>query len=291
MDPSYHNAVLRVVDSGLGAWIQDRGRPGWRRFGVPSSGWMDAHAAECANRLLENESSSPVIELLLQGGKFEVLQDVWISICGADVKCTIPTWRASHLEKREVISFRENRSGVWIYLAVEGGFAVPEVFGSASYCTRGKIGSVLTKNLILYRNNTARLQIPKQVAARLASWSDQRNYSQPPKIKVWSGPQWRGFSHADRHQFLESEWTVTAQCDRVGYRLEGPKLTSTAPEIVSEPVRVGSIQIPESGRAIITMKDGPTVGGYAKIAIIDPADLSWVAQARPGQKISFQLIA
>jgi antagonist of KipI len=287
---SYANAVLRVVDSGLGGSIQDRGRSGWRRYGVPSSGWMDAHAAECANRLLENQLPAPVIEMLLRGAKFEVLQDLWVAICGADVRCTIPTWRASHLEKGAIISFSENRGGVWIYLAVEGGFAVPQIFGSASYYARGQIGTPLTKNLVLYRNNTSRLQIGKEIAGRLASWSDRRDYSNPPKIKIWPGPQWSKFSHADRHIFLQSPWTVTSQCDRVGYRLEGTEIKANPPEIISEPVRVGSIQIPENGRPIITMRDGPTVGGYPKIALIDTSDFPWVAQARPGQKLSFQMI-
>ena len=285
------NAVLRVLNLGLGSSIQDRGRSGWRRFGLPSSGWMDSHAAECANRLLENESSAPVLELLFQGAKFEVLQDVWLAVCGAEVRCTVPTWRASHLHQGDTLAFTQNQAGVWSYLAVEGGFAAPEFFGSASFYTRGKVGAQLSKNLVLFRNNTPRLRIPKEVAGRLASWSDQRNYSHPPPIKVYPGPQWHNFSATERHRFFQSEWAVTTQCDRVGYRLEGPKIQLLHSDIVSEPVRVGSIQIPESGNPIITMLDGPTVGGYAKIAVIDPVDLSWVAQSRPGQKLMFKLLA
>jgi antagonist of KipI len=77
----------------------------------------------------------------------------------------------------------------------------------------------------------------------------------------------------------------------VGYRLEGPALKADPPELLSEPVRLGSIQVPESGRPIITMPDGPTVGGYPKIALVDTMDLAWVAQARPGQTLRFQLVS
>src|SRR5690242_4384780 len=90
------NAVLRVLDCGLGLTLQDRGRPGWRRFGVPLSGPMDRHSAACANRLLDNDSSCPVLELLGSGARFEVLQDAWIALCGAAVEGNIPAWRAHH---------------------------------------------------------------------------------------------------------------------------------------------------------------------------------------------------
>jgi biotin-dependent carboxylase-like uncharacterized protein len=280
--------VMRVIDPGFGASIQDQGRSGWRRFGVPPSGCMDTHAAECANRLLENERSAPVLEILFGGARFEMLQAAWIAMTGA-AEGNIPSWRAFHASEGETISLRQAGVGVWGYLAVEGGFAALNFFGSASYYARGQIGTKVTKEMTLERNAVKRLTLPAGVSGRLASWKDQWDYSKPPTIQVWIGPQWKSFSHADREKFLTSPWIVKPESDRVGYRLSGPVLKANPPEIVSEAVRVGSIQVPENGQPIITMRDGPTVGGYPKIALVDESDLDWVAQTRPGQSIRFQL--
>lgn len=281
--------ILKILDLGFGASIQDRGRLGWRRFGVPRSGCMDAHAGEVANRLLENQPDAPMVELLLQGAKFEMLADGWLALCGADVIATIPLWRAHHAKKGEILKIQTSRSGVWAYLAVAGGFAWPESFGSASYYARADLGQALSKGAILARNSGKAFELPGGVAGRAASWSDYRSYAAPPRIRVWPGPQWKNISLHDRETFLTVDWKVSPESDRVGYRLEGPPLKPDPSEILSEGVALGSIQIPESGQPIITMPDGPTVGGYPKIAVIDPDFLPWAAQARPGQKLRFEL--
>ena len=114
-------------------------------------------------------------------------------------------------------------------------------------------------------------------------WNEIRNYSAPPALRIWSGPQREMFSN----RFFEQEWTVTPQSNRVGYRFAGEPLQFNKCELLSEPVRVGTIQVPENGLPIVTMRDGPTVGGYPKLGMVDPADLSWLTQCRPGQKVSF----
>lgn len=116
-----------------------------------------------------------------------------------------------------------------------------------------------------------------------APWSEVRDYSATPFIRVWRGPQRETFSDA----FFEQEWTVTPQSNRVGYRLAGEPLKFEKREMLSEPVRAGTIQVPDNGLPIVTMRDGPTVGGYPKLGVVDPADLSWLAQCRPGQKVRF----
>lgn len=289
MEPTA-NTVLRILDTGLGASLQDRGRLDWRRFGVPISGAMDRHSAACANRLLDNDSAAPVIELLLQGAKFEVLQDTWLALCGAEIDATIPAWRAHRALAGEIVAIRQCRMGMWSYLAVEGGFADTRLFGSISYYARGRIGREFERGLLLERQGAGRLILPRGVAGRVASWNDRWDFNDPPRIRVWAGPQWKNFSLADRECFLMEPWKVSAQSDRVGYRLEGPPLKASPAEIFSEPVLLGSIQVPESGQPIVTMPDGPTVGGYPKIAVIDELDLPWVAQCRPGQALRFQLV-
>ena len=282
--------VMTVRDAGFGISLQDRGRSGWRRFGIPVSGTMDPHAAQCANRLLENDTSCAVLELLGPGAKLEMLQDAWVSLCGAASGSNIPAWRAYHAMRGDTILVRPAKAGLWSYLAVEGGFADRPSFGSVSYYARGHIGRNMESGSILERESATRFRLPQGVSGRIAGWSDQRDYAQTPVIRVYPGPQWNFFTHSDRHQFLSEEWKISPTSDRVGYRLEGAALKPDPPEIFSEPVRLGSIQVPENGQPIVTMPDGPTVGGYPKIALVEEIDLCWVAQCRPGQCVRFRLI-
>jgi len=124
----------------------------------------------------------------------------------------------------------------------------------------------------------------------MVDWHEVRDYTAPPTLRVWRGPQWEFFSEADRGLFFAEGWTVSSQSDRVGYRLEGTPLKAAANQIISEPVLTGSIQIPSSGLPIVTMRDGPTVGGYPKLGILDSRDLSWLAQCRPGARVHFELV-
>ncbi|MBI4664655.1 MAG: biotin-dependent carboxyltransferase [Verrucomicrobia bacterium] len=281
--------VLKVIDPGLGATVQDQGRPGWRRFGVPASGPMDDHAAAWANRLLDNPPEAPVLELLLQGAKLAVLADFWIAITGADAQSNLPMWRACHAKTGQIIQFPRERSGVWIYLAVEGGIVAERFLGSASVYPRGEIGKAVARGEILHRRCGSSFKPVPAVASRSVAWGERRNYDAPPALKVWPGPQFDLFSQADRERFFSQEWVVTAQSDRVGYRLAGPRLGSEESQIMSEPVRVGTVQVPASGQPIVMMRDGPTVGGYPKIGMIDPGDLAWLGQCRPGTKVRFHM--
>jgi biotin-dependent carboxylase-like uncharacterized protein len=251
---------------------------------------MDTHAAGWANRLLENPANTPVLELLLSGARVEVLKDCWIAITGACNVRGLTLWRAHQLKAGELLAFGPGDSGVWTYLAVPGGLDWPEVLGSASVYSRAHLGEALRKGTVLKRKEGPEFRLPAGVAGRVAAWEDQRTYLRPPRIRIWPGPQWKNFSLADREKLLTQEWSLSPQSDRVGYRLEGPALRPTPAEIWSEPVLPGSIQVPENGQPIITMPDGPTVGGYPKIGLVDADSLPWVAQARPGQKLRFELV-
>lgn len=283
--------LLEVLDAGLGATFQDRGRMGWRRFGVPIGGAMDDHAAEWANALLDNPPTSPVVELLLQGARFLVLHDCWIAVCGADAGANVPLWRAVRLRADEEVCFPHNRSGVWTYLAVEGGFDAPQLLGSASVYARGRIGTPLVRGDVLLRTPGAPFRLPERVAGRSLAWEERRNYDATPLLRLWPGPQWKLFSEADRAALLEQTWTVASQSDRVGYRLSGRPLAPGPWQMISEPLRVGTVQVPEDGQPIVMMRDGPTVGGYPKIGVVDAHDVARLAQCRPGRGVKFRLAA
>jgi biotin-dependent carboxylase-like uncharacterized protein len=282
--------TFEVLDPGLGATIQDRGRPGWKRFGVPPSGVMDRHASGWANRLLGNPPGAPTLELLLQGAKLQTLEACWIVVTGADAAANVPLWRVLRVSARDILSFPENQSGVWTYLAVEGGFESPSLLGSSSTYARGGLGQSCEAGTLLCRSPGSSFELEPFVAGRFLHPAERRDYSAIPRLRVWPGPQMDAFGPADLKRFFAQSWTVTARSDRMGYRLSGEPLEPEQRSILSEPVLTGTIQTPPDGFPIVTMRDGPTVGGYPKLGILDPEDVSWLAQARPGSAVTFQQI-
>ncbi|MBT4757891.1 MAG: biotin-dependent carboxyltransferase [Opitutae bacterium] len=280
--------VIEIISTGVGLSVQDYGRPGWRRFGVPPGGVMDRSSAAAANRLLGNRADAPVLEVLMQGAKLRVLEDTWIAIAGADLGCAIAPWTACAVSAGTVLQFPMNRSGLWAYVAVPGGFDADRWFGSASVDSRNGLGRPLERGVQLSAVTSASSFKYERVGRRVLAAELQRDFSRPMEFELLPGPQFDLFSSQARADLVSSEWTVSPRSDRTGFRLEGPAL-NVPDSIRSEPVLPGSVQIPGSGLPIVTMVDGPTVGGYAKIAILREADLDWLAQCRPGTKIGFNL--
>ncbi len=277
--------VLRVLASGAGLSIQDLGRPGFARFGVPPGGAMDPHAAGWANRLLDNPPSAPVLELCLQGQRLEVLRDGWFAVAGSAGGAAGGS--ASRRRAGEVLDFPPGLSGVWTYLAVPGGFDGDTVLGSVATDARAGLGRAFVLGDRIPAATWTGAAPTSAVASRLIARDERRDHAHPPALRVWPGPQWPAFSSADRERFFATGWTVSTRCDRAGYRLDGPALAPPSSEAVSEPVVVGTVQVPADGRPIVTMPDGPTLGGYAKLGVVDRDDLARLAQCRAGQVMRF----
>ena len=317
--------ILRILEPGLGMSLQDAGRHGFRRFGVPTSGTMDPVTAAWANRLLDNPPDAPVLELCLQGQRLEALRDGWVAVCGGSHPRGQAPYRAFRVRAGESLNFGPGDSGVWTYLAVPGGFRAKAFLGSRSTNPRAGIGRTLRSGDLLLRNPAGDWHPPSGVAARGVSpdqWATDRDSS---PLRVWPGPQWEQFDAESQRRLFETEWRVTSQCDRVGYRLRSDRdaqsstnrpttpsirhtlrspaepphayprpqspggLAWTGGSLISEPVLTGSIQVPADGQPIVTLHDGPTLGGYPKIAWIDPRDLPRLVQRRSGQPVRFIL--
>jgi biotin-dependent carboxylase-like uncharacterized protein len=280
--------VCQIEAVGMRMSIQDAGRDGWARYGVPISGAMDRHATTWANRLLANDPGAPVLELLGRGARLKFLRETWIAVTGAGTVPPARAWRAAHIPRGEIVAFSEPGQGLWTYVAIEGGFDSPRWLGSASVYARGGFGRLLEPNDVVGTSGKASFTLPSAISSRVAPWTEQRDYNRPPALRVWPAPQWSLFSAAQREQFFLQPWTVSPQSDRSGYRLAGGPIQHQIGELLSEPIMVGTIQLPPNGQPIVTMCDGPTVGGYAKIGMVDPADLSWLAQIQPGQRVYFR---
>ncbi|MCH6256045.1 biotin-dependent carboxyltransferase family protein [Puniceicoccaceae bacterium K14] len=281
--------VCRVISSGVGLSIQDSGRPGWRRFGLPASGAMDAYSMVWANRLVGNSDWSPVLEFAFQGVKLEFLADSWIACCGARTEGDLDPWSGRFVEQGEILSFRRCVGGVFTYLAISGGWASDLWFGSCSANPRARIGGLIKVEDILYSQRKPNVGLFPGVSKRVVLKESKRDYCNDVMIRIFRGPQYEFFNREQVGEFVSKEWRVSSRSDRTGYRLEGGTLY-TDKTISSEPTLPGSVQVTPSGQPIVTLNDGPTVGGYPKIAFVHPGDLSWLVQTSPNQNMRFQWV-
>ncbi len=280
--------VVKIIESGTGVSLQDAGRPGWRRFGVPPGGYMDPHAARLANRLVGNLHDAPVLEVSSQGCCVEFLVDTEFAICGAQHVARFQAWRTHVATSGQRVHFSSDGCGVWSYLAVAGGFKGTRWLGSVSANPRAGFGRGLRRgDVVMGAGSGPITSRPSWLGVRTVVDEECRDYDHPPDLPVWDAPQGHLFDRAARDLFFSSPWTITARHDRTGFRLDGPALSVPERELVSEPVLPGTIQIPPNGKPVVIMPDGPTVGGYHKIAFIDPEWLSWLAQCRCGQDVRF----
>lgn len=281
-------SLFKIQSTGVGLSLQDvEGRRGLRRFGVPSGGALDPKSARAANRLLGNHPNAPVLEILLQGARLELLRSSWVALAGAEFGGQLAAWTAERFAEGLVLEFPRNISGLLGYVAVPGGFETDRWFGSAASDLRNGMGRRLKKNMLLDSAEAEPRASVDRVSRRSLSWDERRDFSRPAVFEVFRGPQFDAFHASTKERFLEGPWEVSTQSDRTGYRLEGPELEVPA-SIPSAPVLPGSVQIPGNGFPIVTLNDGPTVGGYANLAILRDADVGRFAQCAPGTRVRFQ---
>ncbi len=272
---------LEVISPGCGATWQDAGRPGWKRFGVPPGGWMDAQAAGEANCLAGNAEETVVVELALQGARFRVRREGWLAVAGAAMGPAPGVVRK--VARGEELAFTRHEAGVYAYLAVPGGWSAPVILGSASVSERSGLGRALAKGDVLScRHDPAR---PGWRPA--GDGPSAAIYPRNIQVRAWRGPQWTEFSVAARGAFFGTPWTVSSQLDRMGVRLTGAVIPTPPATMPSEPVLAGSVQITGGGQPVVTMRDGPTVGGYPKIVWLDDEACRRVAQVPPGGTVEF----
>ncbi|MGE8081012.1 biotin-dependent carboxyltransferase family protein [Peribacillus loiseleuriae] len=306
--------MIKIIKPGLLTTVQDLGRYGSQKYGVIVSGAMDQLSHRIANLLVGNEENEPTLEITLIGPVIEFTETALISLTGGNLSpkingCSIDLWRPILVNKGSILSFGPCKTGCRAYLAVAGGFQVTTVMDSASTYLRAGIGGFFGRALkagdVLSMERMS--SNSKRIIQRLSTELGERDYieatwkidpmisscnmgKQP--IRVIEGRQYHWFTEESKQTFLQEEFMVTSQSDRMGYRLKGDPLTlATEEEMVSEAVSNGSIQVPAEGNPIVLLADRQTTGGYPKIAQIATVDLPIIAQAKPGDKLQFKLIS
>lgn len=288
---------LEVIEINALSTIQDSGRTGWRRFGVPTSGPMDAFAFHAANKLAGNVSNCAAIEIGLGDITLRALRDCVIAVAGVGFSLSIyvwdfPLWSSYYVRAGWTIRLNKLDSGMWAYLAISGGVLSQPVLDSVSTNLRGRFGGLDGRQLQV--GDVLRAGTPSrslnELAARTLPESAQPIYSDNPVVDFIIGPQEKYFAKESTAIFMSQEYTVSNTSDRMGYRLEGvPLIHRNKSELISEGMTMGAIQVPSNGQPIVMMADSPTTGGYPKIGTVASADLPLLAQCVPGKsKIRFR---
>jgi biotin-dependent carboxylase-like uncharacterized protein len=282
--------VLRLLTPGPCTTIQDLGRFHAYHLGVPVSGVMDDYAAIFANRLVGNEDGAALLEMTLVGARLEVLDWCDIAITGAAMWPRVNgvparQWMSHRLKPGDLLELGGADNGCRAYLAVGGGIDVAPLLGSRSTylggCCGGYQGRMLAAGDVLQR-------LPKPLLARANQLPWHPLYPETITVRAIPGPHQRWFA-TSLEPFFSASFTVSAQCNRMGIRLDGATIDRDpgAPQsILSEPVVPGNIQIPAGGQPIILLKE-QTIGGYTAIATVISCDLWRLGQAKPGDGVRF----
>ncbi|MGI6126447.1 MAG: biotin-dependent carboxyltransferase family protein [Planifilum sp.] len=288
---------MEVLQPGLLTTVQDLGRVGFQHTGMVAAGAMDAFSLQVANCLVGNRRGAAGLEMTMTGPELKALEDLVIALCGADLGATVdgvplPMWKSVVLERGSILRFRGSRRGVRAYLAVAGGICGEDVMGSKSTYLRAGIGGMhgrpLRRGDILERGDGP---VHLSRSGRRLSADRIPRWGKRAEVRVVLGPQEEAFTDEGIRTFLTGEYQVTPQSDRMGIRLQGPRIEhrETA-DILSDAVAMGAVQVPADGQPIVLMADRQTTGGYAKIANVISVDLPKVAQLPPGGTVSFRQI-
>jgi len=280
--------VAKVLEPGPFTTVQDSGRHGYRRFGVPASGALDLLSLSAANGQLGNKPDSPALELFQGPVVIEALADLVVghsdgsSLVSVDGGAT----QANPLRIKggSVLRLEAGAGSAILYLAFPGGIVVDSVMGSASTYTRASFGGVrgriIQKGDILY----AQRDVERNVSRR------EMHLELPRHHRVVRGPHAELFPPESLRSFFEAEYHVSFQSDRMGYRLEGPALKGFHEwgRVLTFPVFPGMVQVTPDGLPIVLMADCQTTGGYPVIALVLPSDLCALARKPPSSPVAFK---
>jgi biotin-dependent carboxylase-like uncharacterized protein len=293
--------ALKVVAPGLMTTLQDLGRPGHQRLGIPVSGALDEISLRAANLIAGNPASVGALEIAYQGPTLEVEADsVRIAYAGGTAALDIlqrdgagearrlAPLQSVRLTKGQIVRIGALSGSPVGYLAVEGGFDVPLALGSQSTYTRGGLGGFAGR--ALRSGDLLRLKRP------LADEREERmlpslDLTAPKRFRVVFGPQDDYFTDKGKRTLVEDVYQVTPASDRMGMRLNGPPLEhAKGYNIVSDGISPGSIQVPGNGVPIVLLADRQTTGGYPKIATVISADMPALGRLAPGAKVAFEAV-
>ena len=284
---------ILVENPGFLTTIQDLGRIGYGKYGMPQSGAMDVFSFKLANILVGNPENAASLEITLMGPELLFTEDNIVAITGGNLSprvnyINIPMNKAIFIKKGDILSFGSVQHGCRSYISFAGGFSnIKSIMNSYATYLKGKVGGyegrkLLSKDFIEFKSPMVML---KNFFYR--EYTVSNNSTLPLEIRVVLGPQEGDFTKDGIKTFLNSTYIVSKDCDRMGYRLEGTPIEHLLDgNIISDGIAFGAIQVPPHGQPIIMMADRQTIGGYPKIANVISVDIPKIAQSKPGDQIT-----
>ena len=286
---------FEIIRAGVNTTFQDNGRNDLCHIGIPISGAMDKRNYILANSLLGNKINKPAIEFAYQGplikykgGKlsFVITGDVIFKLIKKEDVIDGNCYENYIIEDGDQIDIVSTNKSVYGYLAISAEFDLKFQWGSCSTNTKANIGSNNGKKL----ENNQKINI-LNINSNLVKKKLNYVNSRIERIRVIKGTNFDYFSDEGKKTFFKKEFTVSKLSDRMGMRLEGPKIKNIVDtNIRSEGLIKGTIQITADGNPIIMLSDHGTIGGYPKIGVVISADFDKLVQLVPGSKIKFQEI-
>ncbi len=286
---------LLIHHGGPQTTVQDLGRRGSLRVGIPPSGPMDREAFVLANRLVGNADDAAGLECTVIGPRIEFADERWVAVTGADMPVTlngapVPRWASFEVEAGDVLRLGAARSGVRGYIAVSGGIATPPVLGSRSTYLRGQLGGFEGRAL----RKADCLPLGPASGGAPAEIHEEMipDYTVEPAVRVVLGPQDDRFSRRGIAALFDAPYEMTQQSDRMGARLRGARIEHTrGHDIISDGVPLGGIQVVGDGQPIVLLADRQSTGGYTKIGAVCSFDIGRVCQVKPGQRLRFRQVS
>lgn len=283
------SGALRVVAAGPFTSVQDRGRAGHAHLGVGRSGACDVAAFTFANRLVGNPESAAGLEVTFGGLVVQCSKQSWVAVTGAQVPVLVAGTEqacgvALLVPAGAMVQLGAPSSGLRSYLAVRGGLDVEPVLGSRATDVLTGLGPPPVADGDVLLLGSPPPDPPPGLDMPLGAAYDIRD------VHCLPGPRLDWFSDAGRAVFVETEYEVSPQSNRIGVRLTGAAVERCRDdELRSEGVVVGAVQVPPSGQPVVFLADHPVTGGYPVIAVVRAASLPVIAQARPGDRLRFSL--
>lgn len=296
--------MIKVLKPGLATSIQDLGREGYYHLGIPPSGAMDSYALRAANLLVGNTPGAAALECTLLGPELHFTEDALVALSGARMTprldgAEMPLDEAFSVRAGQVLKFDYLKAGARGYLAVAGGFAVPEVLGSRSTYTLGGLGGFQGRRLAAGDELTvgspatgakAGIRLPVDLVPACGG---------EVTLRVVPGLYHHRLTADAAEAFFADTWTVASEADRIGYRFKGGRPLQFTPReqpfgagsdpsnIVDSCYPIGSIQVPAGLEPIVLHRDAVSGGGYAMIGTVISSDLDLIGQLQPNQKARF----